>query len=63
MILVLHLATHLNFKHCQVRRQRPYLNDLLPGNDGVDDFLKSLDIPDVKLFSPFLTPVKLNKEK
>jgi hypothetical protein len=25
MILVLHLATHLNFKHCQVRRQRPYL--------------------------------------
>jgi hypothetical protein len=25
MILVLHLATHLNFKHCQVHRQRPYL--------------------------------------
>jgi hypothetical protein len=44
MILVLHLTTHLNFKHCQVRRQTVF-NDLLPDNDGVDDFLKSLDIP------------------
>jgi hypothetical protein len=34
----------LNFKHCQVRRQTVF-NDLLPDNDGVDDFLKSLDIP------------------
>jgi hypothetical protein len=45
MILVLHLATHLNFKHCQVRRQETVFNDLLPDNDGVDDFLKYLDIP------------------
>ena len=44
MILVLHLATHLNFKHCQVRRQTVF-NDLLPDNHGVDDFLQSLDIP------------------
>ena len=44
MILVLHFATHLNFKHCQVCRQTVF-NDLLPDNDGVDDFLKSLDIP------------------
>ena len=43
MILVLHLATHLNFKHCQVHRQTVF-NDLLPDNDGVDDFLQSLDI-------------------
>ena len=28
----------------QVRRQTVF-NDLLPDNDGVDDFLKSLDIP------------------
>jgi hypothetical protein len=44
MILVLHLTTHLNFKHCQVRRQTVF-NDLLPYNDDVDDFLQSLDIP------------------
>jgi hypothetical protein len=44
MILVQHLATHLNFKHCQVRRQTVF-NYLLPDNDGVDDFLQSLDIP------------------
>ena len=44
MILVLHLTTHLNFKHCQVRRQTVF-NDLLPDNHGVDDFLQSLDIP------------------
>ena len=44
MILVLHFATHLNFKYCQVGRQIVF-NDLLPDNDGVDDFLQSLNIP------------------
>ena len=44
MILVLHLATHLNFKHSSSQTETVF-NDMLPDNDGVDDFLKSLDIP------------------
>ena len=43
MILVLHLATHFNFMSSP--QTETVFNDLLPDNDGVDDFLKSLDIP------------------
>jgi hypothetical protein len=66
MFLVLHLTTHLNFKHCQVRRQTVF-NDLLPDNDGVDDFLQSLDIPaqetcsNVPIFNLFLVTVQSAK--
>jgi hypothetical protein len=58
MILVLHLATPLNFKHCQVRRQTVF-NDLLPDNDGVDDLLQSLDIPAQETCSQSLNVMKI----
>jgi hypothetical protein len=47
---MIYLVNKVNIKknkvksNVQVRRQTVF-NDLLPDNDGVDDFLQSLDIP------------------